>query len=132
MNTVFIIAGIIILLLVIYRVFIYLKVKKTIDQPLPFDKIDTEFSKSIKDSKGLIYFFSKNCGNCKVQSPIIEKLNNKISTIVYVDTSKHIETAKAFNIMAIPSIIFFSGNKIKGYYVGVKNEQFVLGKYNNV
>jgi hypothetical protein len=42
------------------------------------------------------------------------------------------KTAKAFNVMAIPSILFFKGNKIAGYYVGVKNEKFILEKFNNI
>ena len=131
MDLILIIISVIVLTFVLFQIFVYLKSKKSVGNTIPYDNIEPEFVEELKNKKGLIYFYSNTCGNCKVQSPIIEKVQNKISTLVSIDTSKHIKTAKAFNVMAIPSILFFEGNKIAGYYVGVKNEKFILEKYNN-
>ena len=131
MDLILIIISVIVLTFVLFQIFVYLKSKKSVGNTIPYDNIEPEFVEELKDKKGLIYFYSNTCGNCKVQSPIIEKVKNEISTLISIDTSKHIKTAKAFNVMAIPSILFFEGNKIAGYYVGVKNEKFILEKYNN-
>lgn len=132
MNILLIIVISILLLFILIQIFTYRKSKKTVGQPIPFDLIEEEFAEKIREQKGVIYFYSPTCSNCKVQSPIIEKVKNKINTIISIDTSKYMKTAKAFNVMAIPSILFFDGNKIKGFFVGVKNEKFILEKFNNI
>jgi len=131
MDIVLIVISIVVLAFVLLQISFYLKSKKSVGNPIPYDNIEPEFVEELKNKKGLIYFYSNTCGNCKVQSPIIEKVKNEISTLISIDTSKHIKTAKAFNVMAIPSLLFFEGNKIAGYYVGVKKEKFILEKYNN-
>jgi len=132
MDFIFITIGILVFAFILFQILVFIKSKKNVGNPIPFDKIETEFIQEIKDKEGLIYFYSPTCGNCKVQLPIIEKVKNKINNLLSIDTSKHIKTAKAFNVMAIPSILFFTGNKIAGYYVGVKNEKFILEKLNNI
>ena len=132
MDFILITIGILVLAFILFQIFVVIKSKKNVGNPIPFDNIETEFIQEIKDKKGLIYFYSPNCRNCKVQLPIIENIKNKINILLSIDTSKHMKTAKAFNVMAIPSILFFKGNKIAGYYVGVKNEKFILEKFNNV
>jgi thioredoxin 1 len=132
MDFIFITIGILVFAFILFQILVFIKSKKNVGNRIPFDKIETEFIQEIKDKEGLIYFYSPTCGNCKVQLPIIEKVKNKINNLLSIDTSKHIKTAKAFNVMAIPSILFFKGNKIAGYYVGVKNEKFILEKLNNI
>ncbi len=132
MDFVLITIGIVVLAFVLFQIFVFIKSKKSVGNPIPFDEIESEFIEELKDKDGMIYFYSPTCGNCKVQSPIIEAVKNKISKIISIDTSKHMKTAKTFNVMAIPSILFFKGNKIAGYYVGVKNEKFILEKSNNI
>ena len=119
-------------LFMIFQVAVYIKSKKSVGNPIIFDKIDPEIASKMKDISGLLYFHSPSCHNCKTQTPIIENLKNKYDSIISVDASQNLQTARAFNIMGTPSILFFGGNKIKGYYVGVKNESFIIEKLKSV
>ncbi|MCB9257951.1 MAG: thioredoxin family protein [Ignavibacteriales bacterium] len=119
-------------LFVFFQIGFYIKSKKTVGQQIPFDKIESEFLDKIKDKKGFVYFHSPTCHNCKNQTPIVEKLKEKFSSIISIDVSKNLQTARALNVMGTPSIVFFGGNEIKGYYVGVKDENFLIEKMNNL
>jgi thiol-disulfide isomerase/thioredoxin len=132
MSPFLILAITIIGIFVLIQIWMFIKSKKLVGMMIPFDKIDSKIIDSLKDKKGLIYFFSPSCHNCKLQTPIIEKLNSKYESIISIDTSKNLETARAFNVMGTPSIVMFSGNKIIGYYVGVKKESFILEKVNSL
>jgi len=103
----------------------YIKSKKSVGNPIPFDKIDKGVVEGLRDKKGLIYFHSPTCHNCKTQTPIIEKLSKENESIISVDVSKKINTARALSVMGTPSIIMFSNNKIQNYFVGVKDEKFL-------
>lgn len=109
-----------------------LKSKKSVGKPIPFENIEAEIAAQIKDKKGLLYFHSPSCHNCKTQSPIIEKIAKDNESIVSIDATKNRETSRSLNVMGTPSIIFFSGNKITGYYVGVKSESFILDKLKTI
>lgn len=132
MNTFLIIIAAVVSLLIFYNFYIFFKSKRSVGSPIVFDKIDNEFVEELKDRKGLLYFYSESCSNCKTQTPIIKKLAKKYESIFMVDTAQYLPTAQAFNIMGIPSLVFFGDNKIKGYYLGVKNESFITEKLQNI
>jgi thiol-disulfide isomerase/thioredoxin len=119
-------------LFIFFQLGFYFKSKKTVGQQIPFEKIDLEYSNQIRDKKGFIYFHSPTCHNCKHQTPVVEKLKEKFSSIISIDVSKNLQTAQALNVMGTPSIVFFGANEIKGYYVGVKDEKFLIEKLNNL
>lgn len=117
---------------ILFQLAVYFKSKKSVGNPILFDKIDSELGAKIKDKNGLLYFHSPTCHNCKTQTPIIENLKQKFDSIISIDTSQNLQVARVFNVMGTPSILFFGGNKIKGYYVGVKNESFILEKLKSI
>jgi len=117
---------------ILFQAAVYIKSKNSVGGPIPFDKIDSKIADKVKDQSGLLYFHSPTCHNCKTQTPIIENLKNKFDSIISIDASENLRTTRAFNIMVTPSILVFSGNQIKGYYVGVKNESFILEKLKSV
>ncbi len=119
-------------LFIFFQVGFYIKSKQSGGYQISFDKIENEIGEQIKDQKGLLYFHSPSCDNCKTQTPIIEKLKNKINNIISIDASQNPKTSRALNVMGTPSIIFFSGNIIRGYYVGVKSESFIVDKLQSI
>ena len=104
------------------------KSKKSVGRQIPYSEIEQEFIDKIKDKTGLVYFYSPRCSNCKTQTPIIDKISKKFSHIISIDATNNLKTAKAFNVIGTPSIIFFAEDKIKGYFVGVKSEAFLEEK----
>jgi thiol-disulfide isomerase/thioredoxin len=132
MSPFLIIVVVLLSLFIFFQVGFYLKSKQSVGNPIPFDKMEGEISKKVKDKKGLLYFHSPTCHNCKAQNTIIEKLKNEVNNLISIDASQNQQTARALNVMGTPSLIFFSGNKIKGYNVGVKSETFILNKLQSI
>lgn len=129
---IFLIIGIsLISLFVLFQIFVLIKSKRSVGNTIPFDKIDDAIASKIKDKKSLLYFHSPSCHNCKTQTPIIEKLKKEFDSIVSVDTTQNLETARALNVMGTPSLLFVGANKIEGFYVGVKNENFIRERLSN-
>ena len=115
-------------LFIIFQLYALIKSKRSVGNTIPYEKIDHEIANKIKDKKSLLYFHSPSCHNCKNQTPIIEKLKKEYESIFSIDTTEYIDTARAFNVMGTPSILFLGSNKIEGFYVGVKNEAFIREK----
>jgi len=126
-----IIVIILVSLFITIQLWAYIKSKKLAGKKIPFDEIDEEIAEEIKDKTGLIYFFSPRCHNCKIQSPIIEDIKKSYKNIISIDASKNINIARTFNIMGTPSILIFSGNKIMGYFVGIKKKLFIEKQLNS-
>lgn len=132
MSPFLIIVLILFALILLFQVWGYIKSKKSVGSEINYSDMEEEFVEKLKDKKGLIYFYSPRCHNCKTQSPIIEKISNNHRNIISIDASSNLKTARVFNVLGTPSTIIFSGNKIKGYYVGVKNEDFLIDKLTNI
>ena len=131
MSPILITVLIIFSVILLFQLWGYIKSKKSVGSEILYSEIEEKFVDKLKDKKGLIYFYSPKCHNCRTQTPIIEKMTKNYEHIISIDASDNLKTARAFNILGTPSTIFFSGNKIKGYYVGVKSEDFLIDKLTN-
>jgi len=130
-TTILILVIALIVAITLIQVLMFVRSKKSVGEAIPLDKIDVEIAENIRENSGLIYFYSPKCHNCKIQKPIIDKIKPDNYIILKVDVTQDLETARTLRIMGTPSLVFFEGNKIKGYYVGVKNESFILKKLRN-
>ncbi|MBI1931866.1 MAG: thioredoxin family protein [Ignavibacteriales bacterium] len=128
MDLFFTIVIILIGIFTLFQFFMYLKSKRSVGKIIPYDMINSEIWGKIKNKKSVLYFHSPSCHNCKVQTPIIEKLKNEFNCFLSIDVSKDLQTAKAFGIMGTPSLIFLGTKTIEGFYVGVKDENFIREK----
>lgn len=128
MDLFFTVVIILIGIFILFQFFMYLKSKRSVGKNIPYDMINSEISGKIKNKKSVLYFHSPSCHNCKVQTPIIEKLKNEFNCFLSIDVSKDLQTAKAFGIMGTPSLIFLGTKTIEGFYVGVKDENFIREK----
>ena len=76
-----------------------------------------DFQEIIKSSKPtLVDFFATWCGPCKMQSPILEKVKEKVgdaATIVKIDIDKNAELAARFVLTTRMLILPFSNNRRK-------------------
>ena len=128
MSTTVIIIFIFLTLFLLFQIWAFTKSKRSVGKNIPFNDLDPDLSNKLKGKKGLIYSFSTSCSNCTKQTHIIEKIKGEYENIISIDAPKFNSIARKFKVMATPSIIFFGGNKIQGYYVGVKNESFIVEK----
>ena len=71
---------------------------------------DATFEAETKEGLVLVDFWATWCGPCRMQAPILEKLSEELSEdelkIVKMDVDENPETARAFGIMSIPTLLF--------------------------
>ena len=84
---------------------------------------DTNFESILKNNKYvLVDFFAQWCGPCKMLAPIMDELSEEYKDkikIVKLDVDESPETAKKFDIMSIPTIIFFENGVAKDTLMGL-------------
>ena len=115
MNLFLIIISTILGLFVLFQIYIFLKSKMSVGNSLPFEKMNSNLATQIKNKKSVLYFYSPTCHNCKVQTPIIEKLKKEFASIISINIAEDLETAKLFNVMGTPSILFLEITKLLAF-----------------
>lgn len=74
-----------------------------------------DFNELINSSKPtLVDFFATWCGPCKMQSPILDELKNKVgdaANIVKVDVDRNPDIAAKYQIRSVPTIIIFKNGE---------------------
>lgn len=92
----------------------------------------SEFSEIINNSKPtLVDFFATWCGPCKMQSPILEQVKERVGdrgTVVKVDIDKNRELAAQYNVQSVPTLIIFKEGKAVWRAVGVQQAEVLESK----
>lgn len=79
----------------------------------------------IENGNYLVDFYAEWCGPCKMLTPVLEEVSDKIN-IVKVDIDKFSKLTENYRIMSVPTLIFFKdGKKIKEV-VGFQTEEELL------
>ena len=84
---------------------------------------DATFEAETKEGLVLIDFWATWCGPCRMQAPILEKLSQELSEdelkILKMDVDENPETARAFGIMSIPTLLFKKDGQVVKQVAGV-------------
>jgi thioredoxin 1 len=98
---------------------------------------DKDFTTDVLESKVpvLVDFFATWCGPCQSQTPVLEKLTEKLGAkakILKVDVDQNPETAQKFGIMSIPTLKLFKDGQEKQSFVGLTREDVLESAINNL
>ena len=83
------------------------------------------FQEEIKTGLVLVDFFATWCGPCKMQSAVLEEIENEVK-IVKVDVDQHESLAREYSVMSIPTLILFKDGAVVTKNVGFMPKQALL------
>lgn len=73
-----------------------------------------EFNELMNEKAVLVDFFATWCGPCKMLSPVLEGVAEKMKdrvTIVKVDVDRSPDLAAKFGVMSVPTMIMFKNGR---------------------
>jgi thioredoxin 1 len=83
----------------------------------------SNFKQLIESEKPvLVDFYATWCGPCKMMSPILEEVKERMGedvTIVKVDVDKNPAAAQAYKVRGVPTLIIFQHGQVKWRESGV-------------
>lgn len=91
----------------------------------------SNFHEQVSNGIILVDFWAPWCGQCKIQLPILEELDEEIKddiSIGKVNIDLENELASDLGIMSIPTLLLFKNGEIIDKMVGVQNKQILLSK----
>ncbi len=80
----------------------------------------------IRSGVALIDFNAPWCAPCRVQKPILDQLANQyqgIVSIMELNVDEHRESAMAFGITSIPTLIIYKDGKEIERFIGLQNAE---------
>jgi len=98
---------------------------------------DQNFQEEVVDSKGvaLVDFYAEWCGPCQVQGPIVEELEKEYAGKIKIgklDVDAAQETASAFQVMSIPTLILFKDGAPVERLTGLQQKNTLAEKINSL
>lgn len=103
----------------------------------PFSVTDSEFSEKVmsSDTPVLVDFWADWCGPCKMIAPSIEELSDEYDgkvNFAKVDVDVNPQTAMAFGIRSIPTLLLIKDGKVADQVIGAVPKSVLKGKLDKV
>lgn len=90
---------------------------------------DQNFEEETKNGAVLVDFFATWCGPCKMLTPVLESVANKLDgkvKIVKVDVDESPDLAQRFGIMSVPTMILFKKGQQAAAFSGYMPEAMLM------
>ena len=85
---------------------------------------DATFSEEISEGLVLVDFWAPWCGPCRMQAPILDQLSQKYDEtelkITKLNVDDNPKTAQTFQVMSIPTLLFFKDGELVEKRIGVQ------------
>ncbi len=86
------------------------------------DVTDSNFQQEVLSSETpvLVDFWAPWCGPCRIVHPILEEIDNERDdlTVVSLNVDDNQQTAAAYEVLSIPTMILFKGGEVSKRIVG--------------
>ncbi|AKC40977.1 thioredoxin [Mycolicibacterium phlei] len=98
---------------------------------------DDSFQEDVVSSNKpvLVDFWATWCGPCKMVAPVLEEIakdHGETLTIAKLDVDANPETARAFQVTSIPTLILFQNGEATKRIVGAKSKSALLRELDGV
>ena len=98
---------------------------------------DRTFAQEVLDSTApvLVDFWADWCGPCKAIAPIVEELAREYEgqlTVMKLDVDANPQTALAYKVQSIPTLLIFKDGKPAERIVGAVPKQVIVDKLHSV
>ncbi len=82
----------------------------------------------------MVDFWAEWCGPCKMLSPVVEQIESEISDIKVckINIDDEGELALRYNVMSIPTLMFFKNGEIAGQLIGVHSKTDILAEIEKI
>lgn len=97
--------------------------------------VDATFEQDTQEGVVLVDFWATWCGPCRMQSPIIDQLDEEMGdkvTFAKMDVDQNPETARQFRVMSIPTLMIKKDGQVVETLVGLHGKEqleTILEKY---
>ena len=105
--------------------------------PKPLTVTDASFEKEVlqSDTPVVVDFWAEWCGPCKMIAPILEEIAQEFDgrlKVAKVDVDSNNKTAGRYNIMSIPSLLFFKNGQVVDQIVGAMPKSHLTSRLEKV
>jgi thioredoxin 1 len=98
------------------------KAQRVVGQPLP--EVDSAVAEALdRRGKAVLYFFSPSCGPCRPMTTVVDRLAQEHDNVFKFDVSRDPDAARAFQVMATPTIVSVSRNGIDAVHLGAMTDK---------
>lgn len=86
---------------------------------------DEDFAQETASGVTLTDFWATWCGPCRMQSPVVDALSEKMPNVKFfkLDVDENPETAQKFRIMSIPTLMIKKDGEVVDQVVGYHGEE---------
>jgi len=87
---------------------------------------DQNFQESIAKGVSLVDFWAAWCGPCQILGPVIEEVAGEFegkANVAKLNVDENQQTASAFGVMSIPTVIMFKDGQEVNRFIGVQPKE---------